>query len=246
MDLFGPYEIRDDCVKKGPRIYKKVYGVIFACASTRAIQLDIAVDYSTEAVLHCVRRLLGLRGEVRMIISDPGTQLLGASRELAKWRRGWDMEQLRRFGAERGLEWESIMANSQHQNGVTEILVKLVKGVKKSLLHALGDTKLSLNEMNTLMVEISNLVNERLIGLKPNTRTDSEYLSPNSLLLGRCSARISSGPFQPDQVFTDDPKAVSNRFLLVQAITSQFWKAWLKLYFPSLLINRSGIPRKET
>ena len=25
MDLFGPYEIKDDCIKKGPRVYKKVY-----------------------------------------------------------------------------------------------------------------------------------------------------------------------------------------------------------------------------
>ena len=28
MDLFGPLIIRDDCVKKGPRIHKKVYGVV--------------------------------------------------------------------------------------------------------------------------------------------------------------------------------------------------------------------------
>ena len=153
-----------------------------------------------------------MRGDVRIIISDPGSQLMGASRELAKWRQGWDTEQLERFGAERGLEFRPIMANSQHQNGVTEILVKLVKGIKKSLRHSLGDTRLSLNEMNTLMIEISNLVNERPIGIKPNSRTDSEYLSPNSLLLGRCSARISSGPFQPDQIFTDDPKATKNYF----------------------------------
>ena len=39
-----------------------------------------------------------------MMISDPGSQLMGASRELAEWRRGWDMNQLTRFGAERGLE----------------------------------------------------------------------------------------------------------------------------------------------
>ena len=245
MDLFGPYEIRDDCIKKGPRVYKKVYGVIFTCASTRAVQLDIAVDYSTEAVLHCVRRLMGLRRDVRMMISDPGSQLMGASRELADWRRGWDMEQLTRFGAERGLEWKSIMADSQHQNGVTEILVKLVKGVKKSLMRALGDTRLSLNEMNTLMVEIANLVNERPIGMKPNRRTDSEYLSPNSLLLGRCSSRISSGPFQPDQVFTDDPKAAKNRFLLVQAITDQFWKVWLKVYFSTLLVQQKWHAEKR-
>ena len=128
---------------------------------------------------------------------------------------------------------------------MTEILIKLVKGVKKSILRSVGDTRLSLNEMNTLMFEITNLVNERPIGVLPNSRTDCEYLSPNSLLLGRCSARISSGPFQSDQVFTDEPSAVTNRFLLVQSITAQFWKIWLKNYFPSLLIRQKWHSEKR-
>ena len=34
MDLFGPMTIRDDCVKKGPRIYKKVWGVLFTCTAS--------------------------------------------------------------------------------------------------------------------------------------------------------------------------------------------------------------------
>ena len=88
-------------------------------------------------------------------------------------------------------------------------------------------------------------MNERPIGLQPNSRVDSEYLSPNSLLLGRCSARISSGPFQPDQVFTDDPRAARNRFLLVQAISAQFWKVWMKVYFPSLLIRQKWHTEKR-
>ena len=112
MDLFGPYEIRDDCIKKGPRVFKKVYGVIFTCPSTRAIHLDVAVDYTTEAVLHTIRRLMALRGDVQKIISDPGTQLVGASKDLIDWRRGWNEDQLTRFGAERGLEWETISASS--------------------------------------------------------------------------------------------------------------------------------------
>ena len=137
------------------------------------------------------------------------------------------------------------MVNSQHQNGAAEVLIRLVKGVRKSLLHALGDTRLSLNEMNTFMLEVSNLVNERPIGVQPNSRTDSEYLSPNSLLLGRCSTRISSGPFQPDKVFTDDPRAAKNCFLLVQAITAQFWKVWMKIYFPSLLVRQKWHTEKR-
>ena len=38
-------------------------------------------------------------------------------------------------------------------------------------------------------------------------------------------------------MFTDDPKHARDRFQLVQAITNQFWKNWIKLYFPSLLLR---------
>ena len=69
MDLFGPLWIRDECVKRGPRVNKKVWGVIFCCTRTRGIYLDIATDYSTESVLHTVRRLLASKGNVRTIIS---------------------------------------------------------------------------------------------------------------------------------------------------------------------------------
>ena len=47
MDLFGPFLIRDDCIKKGPRVNKKVWGVLFSCSSTRAVHLDISVNYDT-------------------------------------------------------------------------------------------------------------------------------------------------------------------------------------------------------
>ena len=52
MDLFGPMMIRDDCVMKGPRIYKKVWGVLYTCTLTRGIYLDVVTDYSTESILH--------------------------------------------------------------------------------------------------------------------------------------------------------------------------------------------------
>ena len=238
MDLFGPLIIKDDCIKKGPRTRKKVYGVIYTCLATRAVHLDIAINYDTEAVLHTLRRLLALRGDTRLIISDPGSQLVAASKELTRWRNGWSLDQLERFGAKRGLEWRFIMADSQHQNGPAESLVKMVKGVKKSMMHVIGETVLSLNEMFTLLFECSNLINERPIGLKPNSRTDSEYLSPNSLLMGRSMARIGSGPFEEHGLYDDSSKATKTRFQFVQTMTNQFWKVWIKLYLPSLLVRQ--------
>ena len=90
MDLFGPITIKDSVVKRGPRCKKKVWGVLFICASSRAVYLDIAEDYGTEAILHCIRRLQADRGEIRLILSDPGTQLQGASKELLEVRKGWN------------------------------------------------------------------------------------------------------------------------------------------------------------
>ena len=88
------FQEKEHSVKKGPRVTKKVWGVLFTCTASRAIYLDVAIDYSTEAVLHTIRRLMGFRGDVRIIISDPGTQLVGASKELIEWRNSWDQEQL--------------------------------------------------------------------------------------------------------------------------------------------------------
>ena len=188
---------------------------------------------------------MAAKGDLRLLISDPGSQLKGASKEMSSWRKGWDESLLVRFGANKGLEWKFIMPSSQHQNGAAEIMIKMVKGVKKSMMKAMGIQILNLNEINTLMAEIAQLVNERPIGLKPNDSTHPHYLSPNSLYLGRCSDRIAAGPFEPNEVFTDEPQQARSRFLLVQAVTAQFWKIWIRDFFPTLLVRHKWHVRQR-
>ena len=237
-DLWGPINIRDDVIKRGPRVTKKVWGVLITCMATRAIYLDVACGSSSEELIHVLRRAMTRCGQIQTIISDPGTNLVGAARELQEWRKSWDINMLERFGAENGIQWTTISANSQHQNGVTEVMIKLAKSVMKALLKSIGKQILCLNELNTLLAESAQLVNERPIGMKPNESVDSTYLSPNSLLLGRNSDRICSGPFISSEQNWDDPSSFRTRFLLVQYITEQFWRNWIKLFFPSLVIRQ--------
>ena len=145
MDLFGPFLIKDDFVKKGPRTKKKVYVVLYTCILTRGVHLDTATAYDTEVVIHTVRRLIAAKGNVRLLISDPCSQLKGASKEMSSLRKGWYESFLVRFGVEKGLEWKYIMASFQHQNGAAEIMIKMVKGVKKSMMRAMGNRILNLN-----------------------------------------------------------------------------------------------------
>ena len=237
-DLWGPISIRDDVIKRGNRVTKKAWGVLYTCTFTRAVYLDVACGSSTQELLHTVRRAMCRCGEIRKIISDPGTNLIGAANELKLWREGWDLDMLTRFGCEKGIEWINISANSQHQNGISEVMIKLSKSILKSLMKSLGTQILSLNELNTVLAETAQLVNERPIGLKPNNQVDSSFLSPNSLILGRSSCRISSGPFRSDGLLLGDPSSYKDRFLLVQAITEQFWRTWMKLFFPSLVVRQ--------
>ena len=116
----------------------------------------------------------------------------------------------------------------------------------KSLMTVIGDNKLTLNELKTLLCETAQLVNERPISIQPNKSVDSRYLSLASLLLGGCLSRISSGPFPPEGNIVDDLRAFHNRFLMVQAITQQFWNVWTKLYSLTLVIHQKWHTSRRT
>ena len=87
IDLFGPFEIRDEVNK---RRTGKAYGVIFVCLPSTAVHLDIANDYSTNAFLIVFRRFVSLRGFPGIIYSGSGSQIVGASNVLKAIYRMWD------------------------------------------------------------------------------------------------------------------------------------------------------------
>ena len=225
VDLFGPYNVRDE-VKK--RTTGKAYGVIFTCLSSRAVHVDLAPDYSTEKFLMVLRRFVSLRGYPKKLLSDNGPQLVAANEELKKVTQAWSWDELAEFGATEGLEWEFTPPDAPWRNGVTE---SLVKSVKKALTVAIANNVMTFSELQTVCFESANLVNERPIGRHPTSIEDGSYLCPNDLILGRCSSRVPSGPFRE----TRNPRL---RFEFVQRVINAFWKHWTRDFFPSLTIRK--------
>ena len=88
LDLFGQIEIKDT-VKQ--RVRKKVWGVIFNCAVTPAIHLDLTEDYSTDSTLQTLRKFVALTGCPAEIISEQGSQLVSAAKDVTELftERGW-------------------------------------------------------------------------------------------------------------------------------------------------------------
>ncbi|XP_033118408.1 uncharacterized protein K02A2.6-like, partial [Anneissia japonica] len=109
IDLFGPFVVRGEVQK---RTRGKAYGVIINCLVTRAIHLDIASDYSTEAFLQVFRRFVSVRGYPKKVYTDCGTQLSAADKALKGFR------------GEQGVKWKFTTPNAPWQNGVTENLLR--------------------------------------------------------------------------------------------------------------------------
>ena len=62
--------------------------------NTRAIHCEIAVDASTMELLQVLRRFFLYRGYPKVLLSDNGTQMVGANNELKLMIEGWNKDQL--------------------------------------------------------------------------------------------------------------------------------------------------------
>ena len=82
VDLFGPW-----LTKEGRKELKR-YGVLFNCMASRAIHIEVANCLSTDCFIMALRRPLAIRGPIRLLRSDRGTNFVGAETELKKaWKR---------------------------------------------------------------------------------------------------------------------------------------------------------------
>ncbi|XP_071944795.1 uncharacterized protein [Antedon mediterranea] len=221
VDLFGPFITRGEVNK---RARGKAYGIIFTCLVTQAVYLDLATDYSTTGFLQAFRRFVSIRGYPTEIYN----QLVSASKELKGVIDGGQESDLHDFGITKGTTWKFSAADSPWQNGVTEILIK---GIKKGIHHAIGGQVLPFNELQTVLFEVANLVNKRPIGRHPTDPEDGAYLGPNTILLGRATTRVPSGPWRA----TNNPR---NRIEFVQSLIKSFWVKWNRDYFPSLIVRQ--------
>ena len=223
MDYFGPIN-----VKVGRNKTTKHYGVIFTCMNTRAIHCELATDASATELLQVLRRFFSYRGYRKLLLSDNGTQMVGADNELKRMIEGWDENELKEFCASRGMKWQFITPLAPHQNGCSEAMVK---SVKIALKKAIGEAVLTPFELYTCLLEVANLVNQRPIGRVPTGPDDGAYLCPNDILLGRATNSVPQGPFRE----TQNPR---HRFEFCQKIVESFWKKWSREVLPQLTPRR--------
>ena len=129
-DYFGPF-----IVKEGRKELKR-YGVIFTCMASRAVHLEVANSLSTDSFINALRRFVSLRGPIRVLRSDQGTNFIGAKTELSDSLKNLDTDRVKQFLLKHGCDFEFRMnpPSSSHMGGAWERLIRSVRSILSVLL----------------------------------------------------------------------------------------------------------------
>ncbi|CAK1594449.1 unnamed protein product [Parnassius mnemosyne] len=222
----GPVQLR---TSKG-RGYKSTKGYIcvFVCMSTRAIHLEAVTDLTSQAFISAFRRIVARRGHCGNLWSDNGTNFVGAAKELkCMFEQG--KANLAREVAELlsndGTTWHFIPPKAPNFGGLWEAGVR---SVKKHLSRINGTTKLTYEEMATLLAQIEACLNSRPICHSDNTSETLDPLTPGHFLIGEPIINI------PDINYEHKNVGMLSRWQFLQNRMQDFWRRWKSEYLHSL------------
>ena len=209
----------------------KVYLCLFTCAVSRAIHLEIVTDLTVECFLQAFCRFAGRRSLPKMLLSDNGSTFQAAATEL---RHLFSSNELSERLAHKGVEWRFIPKRAPWFGGFWERLVGLTKSALKK---ALGRTFATLESLQTVVVEVEALLNDRpLTHVSPDAR-DPEPITPAHLLYSKRITRLPHCMIGLDEI--DDPDFgdatdLQKRARIQASIVKQFWIRWKREYLTAL------------
>lgn len=173
----------------------------------------VVSDQSSEGFLLPYQRFTSLRGHPRKLWSDPGTNFVGAKPALEQLHKLLDQlnrPQLEDLAARHGTEWSWEIhpnPNPKEWSG---------RGSRRNSAAALsnlcGVGVFTWGEFQTFLFVAADLANERPIDATVQGREDCvEYITPNSLLLGRTGPRAGQETSSLMAIHTRDSKVFGER-----------------------------------
>lgn len=235
VDYFGPFYIR---VKRSDVAR---YGVLFTCMTSRAIHLEVADSLSTDAFINALRRFIAIRGPIRQLRSDRGTNFVGAKNELDREWAAMNHDNVKDFLLQQNCDYFDFNMNvpsASHMGGIWERQIRTVRGVLEPMLQKSGG-QLDDDSLRTLLYEVMSIVNSRPLTTDDLSNPTSEILTPNHIITMKSKVVLPPpGNFQQTDVYS------RKRWRRVQYLLNVFWSRW-KLEYLSQLQSRQKWNTKQ-
>ncbi|GFX96286.1 DUF5641 domain-containing protein [Trichonephila clavipes] len=207
----------------------KGYIVIFVCFATKALYLELVIDYTSKTFIAALKRFCSRRSTPKHIHSDNGTNFIGAKRKLGKLFKHLSKitneEKVCYFLSQQEIEWHTIPPLSPHFGGLWEVGVK---SVKFHLKRVVGSINLTFEEFYTLLTQIEAVLNSRpLVRLVDNDIDSLNVLTPSHFLVGE-------EIIGPPETVEESKLTLKGRWDRVQKLKLNFWKRWQIDYLNSI------------
>lgn len=229
LDVFGPWTVASRRTRGGLAQSKR-WAVLFTCMSVRAVHIEVVESLDTSSFINSLRRFLAIRGPVKLIRSDRGTNFISACKEL-QIPSNIDNASVKKFLLDQGCTWKFNVPHASHMGGSWERMIGVARKILDSMFLQLGTSKLTHEALTTLMAEVAAIINARPLIPVSSDPEDPFLLTPATLLTQKVS--LPSAP--PG----DWIKALhKSQWRRVQHLAQTFWDRWKKQYLASLQPRR--------
>ena len=181
VDYIGPFFV-SHLRRRGIKS-QKAYICLFICLTTKALHLELVTDLTSDLFLAAFKRFISRRGPVSVIVSDGGTNFLGAKHKINELYSLLTAEThnkyLTRQLADLRIQFKTNPPYGPHFGGIWE---SNVKSVKTHLFKVIGTQILTYEELNTILVQIEGLLNSRPLCVLSSDPSELTALTPAHFL----------------------------------------------------------------
>ncbi|GBM28328.1 hypothetical protein AVEN_229512-1 [Araneus ventricosus] len=207
---------------------QKVYIVLFICAMTRAVHLEVVSNMSVTSFIMSLRRFLARRGCVKVFYSDNAKTLRSSCEILKGFKTIIRQPELKSFITSEGISWKFIPERSPWWGGFWE---RLMRSIKEPLRKTLGRALLTLEELSTILTEIVSVINNQPITYDSDELDEPRALTPSHFLLpGHRNTGFVPEYFLDLFVSASDRVTLSRRKLFQTKLLKQLWVKWKEQY----------------
>ena len=213
LDFAGPLYIKDP----QNNTVNKVYILLFTCATSRAIHLELTPDMKVPAFIRGIKRFTSRRGTPELIVHDNF--------------KTFKSKEVKRYLLTHGMSQRFILPASPLWGGFYK---RLVRSVKVSLKKVLGRALLTFEELQTVLCEVEEVINARpLVYVSEDDLT--EAITPFHLMFGRDISKPSRNIGDFNEPVNDiNPSNCSKRVKYLQKIIEHYCKRFQSTYFSEL------------
>ena len=220
-DFAGPFYTMQG--RGRPR--RKRYLCLFVCLQTHCCHLEMATSLETDAFLNALTRMVARRGWPKLMLSDNGSNYVGAAREIKELVDNMDQEKVQRLTSNQGIEWQFNPPEAPHFGGVFE---RMIQSAKRAIYAILKEADVNDEELQTVFTGAESLLNSRPLTTVSGDVNDETTLTPNHFLIGQMGGELA-----PDTVDTT-AVSVRRRWRRIQELIRRVWSRWMREYLPSI------------